>query len=331
MPSQPSSSDESLQVSSSQVKKCIYSFANGSGSGPDGFRPQYFKDMVSISAGSAGVEVLNAITDLCNFMLRGLVNPTVRKYLFGGVLCAFKKEIRGIRPIAIGLSIRRLVAKLACKHAYSVIGDYFEPLGFISIRRCSNGSENIHELLNKTFSLKYFHHFMQLDKEETIKILKKSKELQKSITDLVACKPLAKTTCLRLRNPQAADDIYIPTWPHFNSLTFLDDSAPNRTSLCTYITQDWTAVCVKQLFRPNSKGSYKIKQEIVVEECLEILRSVKEGSSSSASSDTPKDSCECYGEYVTACLKAMSQWNQALAMADISNILIKYHPNNPNL
>ncbi|KAJ6625933.1 hypothetical protein Bhyg_16343 [Pseudolycoriella hygida] len=129
--------------------------------------------------------------------------------------------------------------------------------------------------------------------------------LQKSITDLVACKPLTNTTCLKLRNPQAADDIYVPTWPHFNSLTFLDDSAPNR--------------------------SYKIKQEIVVEECLEILRSVKEGSSSSASSDAPKDSCECYGEYVTACLKAMSQWNQALAMADISNILIKYHPNNPNL
>ncbi|KAJ6648437.1 hypothetical protein Bhyg_03665, partial [Pseudolycoriella hygida] len=73
---------------------------------------------------------------------------------------------------------------------------------------------------------------------------------------------------------------------------------------------------VKQL---NNKftGSYKNKQEIVVDECLEILGSVKEGSSSSASSDATKHSCECYGEYVTACLKAMSQWNQALAMADI--------------
>lgn len=102
LPTPPLISDECLQVSTLQVKKSISSFAKGSGSGPNGFRPQFFKDMISVSAGDAGIEVLAAITDLCNFMLCGLVNKVVCKYLYCGVLCAFNKEVGGIRPIAIG-------------------------------------------------------------------------------------------------------------------------------------------------------------------------------------------------------------------------------------
>lgn len=132
MPPPPLISDDCLQVTQYLVKKAISSFANGSGSGPDGFRPQFFKDIISLSAGNAGTEALKAITDLSNFMLRGLVNKVVCKYLYGGTLCAFNKEIGGIRPIAIGLSIRRLVSKLACKHAEEAIGTYFgnKQLGF---------------------------------------------------------------------------------------------------------------------------------------------------------------------------------------------------------
>lgn len=124
-PTPPSDEDEHLLVTPGNIKKAIKSFACGSASGPDGFRPQFFKDIISISAGKEGADALSAITDLSNFMLAGKVNDVVCKFLYGASLCALNKKDGGIRPIAIGLSIRRLVSKLACCHANEVIGEYF--------------------------------------------------------------------------------------------------------------------------------------------------------------------------------------------------------------
>lgn len=83
----PKPSDDALQVTQVQVRKSVMSFASGSAAGSDGFRPQYLKDLLSISAGNVSTDVISALTDLMNFMLRGEVNPTVSKYLYGASLC----------------------------------------------------------------------------------------------------------------------------------------------------------------------------------------------------------------------------------------------------
>lgn len=167
----------------------------------------------------------------------------------------------------------------------------------------------------------------------------------------------------------ATDDIYEPTWPHFDSMKFLDECTANRTSLCSYTTQELNADNVetvdlteqsdafkttlsetihspkpvtvqssKPVFKPSqssnkpnmssSSTQSKNKQAEVVDECLEVLRSVKD-MGNSTSIDKSKDRCDCYGQYVTASLKEMTQWSQTLAMAEITNVLIKYDPNNP--
>lgn len=113
-----------LEVTESQVKYAISSFASGSAAGSN-VRPQYFKDLISISAGNAGSEVLTGVAELSNFMLRGQVNEVVCKYLYLTSLCALCKKCGGIRPIAMGLSIRRLTSKLAVSHAKETIKDYF--------------------------------------------------------------------------------------------------------------------------------------------------------------------------------------------------------------
>lgn len=146
----------------------------------------------------------------------------------------------------------------------------------------------------------------------------------------------------------SADDVYEPTWPHFDRMKFLDDSTPNRASISSYITQqlnaenfeilDLTADAVEDSCAPptaklgpalpkTKKPSAKNKQNEVINECLQVLRSVQ--STDSVPNDVPKDRCECYGVFVSASLKAMSQWNQTLAMSDITNVLLKYDPNNP--
>lgn len=116
-----------FQCEKDDVKRSIMSFGCGSAAGIDGFYPQYFKDLISTSAYDAGNDCLSIITELCNFMLRGKLNESICKYVYGASLCALTKKDGGIRPIAVGLSIRRLVSKVACSSVIDDVGKYLFP------------------------------------------------------------------------------------------------------------------------------------------------------------------------------------------------------------
>jgi hypothetical protein len=77
-------------------------------------RPQYLKDIVSLSAGEKGQQALRALTKLCNFLLSGQLSSEICHLLYGASLCALHKKDGGIRPIARGNCLRRLTSKLAC-------------------------------------------------------------------------------------------------------------------------------------------------------------------------------------------------------------------------
>ena len=124
----PPSDDIGFQCEENNVKHSIMSFGSGSAAGMDGFYPQYFKDLISTSAFDAGNECLSVITELCNFMLRGKLNDRICQYVYGASLCALTKKDGGIRPIAVGLSIRRLVSKIACSHVIEDVGKYLFPI-----------------------------------------------------------------------------------------------------------------------------------------------------------------------------------------------------------
>lgn len=128
----PPDSEECLEVTEIDVKNSIMFFNSGSASGLDGFRPQFFKDLISISAANSGKEVLSTLTELTNFILKGKVNEEICKYIYGASLCALTKKDGGIRPI------RRLVSKLACRHVNKEIGEYLCPiqLGFGTKQGC---------------------------------------------------------------------------------------------------------------------------------------------------------------------------------------------------
>jgi hypothetical protein len=49
------------------VRETINSFPVGSSPGLDGMKPQYLKDIISLSAGEAGLQALRILTKLCNF------------------------------------------------------------------------------------------------------------------------------------------------------------------------------------------------------------------------------------------------------------------------
>jgi hypothetical protein len=106
--------DFSLIVNEQNVREAINSFPAGSSPGLDGMRPQYLKDIISLSAGEAGQRALRALTKLCNFLLSGQLPSEICHLLYGASLCALHKKDGRIRPIAIGNCLRRLTSKLAC-------------------------------------------------------------------------------------------------------------------------------------------------------------------------------------------------------------------------
>jgi hypothetical protein len=90
-------------------------------------RPQYLKDIISLSAGEAGQRALRALTKLCNFLLSGQLPSEICHLLYGASLCALHKKDGGIRPIAIGNCLRRLTSKLTCFQSRNIVNSYLSP------------------------------------------------------------------------------------------------------------------------------------------------------------------------------------------------------------
>ncbi len=61
-------------------------------------------------------------------MLSGKVNTTIVKILYGANLCALNKKDGGIRPIAVGSTLRRIASKIACKSVQDEVSSYFNPI-----------------------------------------------------------------------------------------------------------------------------------------------------------------------------------------------------------
>ena len=94
------------------------SFPNGSAAGPDKIVPQIFKDLVSKSNGSAGLNFLKSLTKLINLIGDGKIPEPLRPF-FGAKLIALIKIDGGLRPIAIGNTLRRIATKCAGSKALS--------------------------------------------------------------------------------------------------------------------------------------------------------------------------------------------------------------------
>ena len=119
-----------MTVSEEEVGRGISSFRKGSAGGPDGLRPQHLKDMLSVD--SSCQVLLPALTAFAQLVLEGRTPTFIRPYFFGANLTAIQKSEGGVRPIAVGCTLRRLVSKVAGRKIMEEMGELLAPrqLGF---------------------------------------------------------------------------------------------------------------------------------------------------------------------------------------------------------
>ena len=118
-------------MTAEEIRAAVRSFPNCSASGLDGLRPQHLKDLLSLQ-NETEEKLAEALASLTNLMLRGEVPEATRQRLYGATLMPLSKKDGGIRPIAVGNTIRRLVGKVVSRRVTDLMGQHLRPrqLGF---------------------------------------------------------------------------------------------------------------------------------------------------------------------------------------------------------
>uniref|UniRef100_A0A1X7SS29 Reverse transcriptase domain-containing protein n=1 Tax=Amphimedon queenslandica TaxID=400682 RepID=A0A1X7SS29_AMPQE len=93
------------------VLSSIKSFPTDTAPGPSGLRASHLKEAVCCPSPSRAQATLLQLSHLINFLSSGACPPPIVPYLCGATLLASPKKSGGLRPIAIGEVIRRLVSK----------------------------------------------------------------------------------------------------------------------------------------------------------------------------------------------------------------------------
>jgi len=127
LPPSPSAPTPPTYFSQNQIQAAISSFPHGSGAGPEGLRPQHLKDCISISAGDASTSLLTSQTELVNHLTNGHLPTALRPFLCGAQLHGLRKNNGDLRPIAVGCTYRRLVAKVCLRPYISRLHELLQP------------------------------------------------------------------------------------------------------------------------------------------------------------------------------------------------------------
>ena len=130
MPCSEEPSAPPLQFTSDQVIQAVKSFQAGTAPGPSGLRAQHLKDLTSgrNMAPHIAANVIKALTKVVNLFASGKAASGAAEYCAGANLFAANKKDGGIRPIAVGDLMRRLVSKCFAYSLSDKAAELFAPL-----------------------------------------------------------------------------------------------------------------------------------------------------------------------------------------------------------
>ena len=111
------------------VVQAIKSFKNCSVGDPDGFMPQFLKDVTKEELGATANLVLDTLVDFFNLIVfAGKIPAEVCEIFYGANLMGLAKDDGGVRPIAIGFVQRLLAGKIQSNKVQNLSKTTFWPL-----------------------------------------------------------------------------------------------------------------------------------------------------------------------------------------------------------
>ena len=105
--------DVRVTFSEKQVERALRSFPKGTAAGGSGGRAQHWLDALDGTVGDGRKEMLKKMGKVCEILANGEAPSCIAPWLAGAPLFPLKKKGGGgIRPVAVGEVLRRLVAKM---------------------------------------------------------------------------------------------------------------------------------------------------------------------------------------------------------------------------
>ena len=89
----------------------VRSFPPGGSGGPSGLRPQHLLDCLRSDVPGGGTQLLEGLLTFTSAAMAGGLEPAAVRILCGARLVPLRKPDGGVRPIAVGDTLRRVVAK----------------------------------------------------------------------------------------------------------------------------------------------------------------------------------------------------------------------------
>jgi hypothetical protein len=112
---------------SETVQKAISQFDRGSAPGDSGLRPSHLQDMLCASSEQAKAALLSELTAFVNRSFHGHLPELLVPWFVGAPRTAFAKNGGGVRPLAVGETLRRLTSKLGVSIVKDRAAMYFGP------------------------------------------------------------------------------------------------------------------------------------------------------------------------------------------------------------
>ena len=117
-------------ITPEEIAAVIKSFPLGSSGGITRLRPQHLKEAIRNEAGDQQKRLLQQLTYLINVIISNKLPTYVSPILLGANITALNKKDGGIRPIAVGETIRRIACKCALKRVEKSVSKLMSPFQF---------------------------------------------------------------------------------------------------------------------------------------------------------------------------------------------------------